>query len=90
MEQMLDTAATLPPEFPLDCAEDTYRCADRPPEGRAGVRTSRVISRSAGSSNVRRFAPAVRIATPAAAYAESSRARCPRSAFRCPDRIGHR
>lgn len=90
MKRMLDTAATLPPEFPLDCAEDTYECADRPPEGRAGVWTSRFILRSAGNSNVRRFAATVRMATPAAAYAESSRARCPRTVFRCPDQTGRR
>ena len=89
MKQML-AAAMLPPVFPLDCAEDTYRCADRPPEGRAGVRTSRFIVRSAGNSNVRRRAATVRNAGPAAAYAESSRARCPRSAFRCLDRTGRR
>ena len=60
MKQMLDTAATLPPVFPLDCAEDNYGCAER----------------SAGIPNVRRLAATVRIAPPAAAYAESGRARC--------------
>lgn len=90
MTQMPDTAATLPPVFPLDRAEDNYGCADRPLEGRAGVRTSRFSLRSAGNSSVRRFAATVRIATPAAAYAESSRVRCSRSAFRCLNRTGRR